>query len=62
MNTGNLPKNPCAGLAMQKPTRKDKAFLDMARAWTQAAARTNGEAAPTSMMPPLGDANRDFSQ
>ena len=45
-----------------KTDEERKAFLDMARAWTQAAARMNGEAAPTSMMPPLGDADRDFSQ
>jgi hypothetical protein len=44
-----------------KTDAERKAFLDMARAWTQAAARTNGEAAPTSMIAPLGDGDLDFS-
>ena len=45
-----------------KTDEERKAFLDMARAWTQAAPRMRGEAAPTSVMPPLGDADLDFSQ
>jgi hypothetical protein len=45
-----------------KTDEERKTFLDMARAWTQAAARTNGKAAPTGTMPPLGGADLDFSQ
>jgi hypothetical protein len=45
-----------------KTDEERKAFLDMARAWTQAGARTTGAAAPASMMPPLDDADPEFSQ
>jgi hypothetical protein len=40
-----------------KPDEERKAFLDMARAWTQAAAKTNGEAATIGIVQRPGEAD-----
>jgi hypothetical protein len=45
MSTGSLPTSACKLRGTQKTDAERKAFLDMAKSWTKAAAQmTNGEA------------------